>query len=48
MPMVRNDEVELPKGVVILKAEFTTTLVHPGENYRIWVIDYLEPVRRKK
>jgi len=45
--MVRNDEIELPKGVVIIKAEFSTTLVSHGENYRVWVIDYLEPLKRR-
>lgn len=48
MPMVRNDEIELPKGAVIIKAEFSTVLAYPGENYRVWVIDYLEPIKGKK
>ena len=37
--------VELPDGAIIIKAEFSTTSVSHAEDYRVWVIDYLEPLK---
>ena len=36
--------VEFPEGVIILEVKSSTTLKRPGNNYKVWRIDYLEPL----